>query len=815
MKKVFFCLIFQVLSSLLFSEIVIVRVQTKSFQDRLELVNAGYDISGIGKDFLDVTIEKSDLHKLNSSFSTQIIRTEKDMIHALQTRDGVIPGFHTYDEVVDSLQTLEVLNPSICSLQDIGDSLGKEYALTNDEYDDLRHEIYAFKISDNVDSDEDEPQYFFLGAHHAREPSSTEAVLAIIHELVTGYNNSDPEILDIVNNKEIWFVPIVNPNSHALVVEEQQTGWRKNIRDNDQNGLINRNQDGVDLNRNYGFHWNYVPNSYPQNHPTYQGTAPFSEPETQSIRDFLRSKNFVAGISFHSAGQYVMYPYGNIIDALAPDNDAIAQLAETMADVMPSFYSTNFNYTPQQSWEMYPAQGVFSDWAYGELGIFSYCVELCTSQIPSIDEVEHVREHIFDLATVLLNRDEKSTLTGIVTNANTNHPLEAKILIQNYDDQAMYKEPYTTNSSTGRYYRFLLPGTYRIKIEAEGYETSFHTIEINDLSPTELNVPLQPKSEYSKSLTIVEQNHLPIPELELWHNNTYLGLTDSAGQITLNNLTLDEYFLHTYSIDKDYSTFSIHRNTADDSIIMLHEAQLIDNFETISRDWVLSNNWQITEDVLFTVSPALTSNFSGVTNQATLPNIEILDYENPVLALDLRVIFETFSTLEVKIIDQDSNQNITKIFSGDLDWSTIYFPLESFRGKTISLVIRERMESNDQLDTCFIDNIKIYQFQDALVENQNMINKSTILHQNFPNPFNPETSIAFTLAQDSQVNVSIFNLRGQKIKTICDDHFESGSHTFVWSGKNDLGESVSSGVYFYKLNIDGKSSKIMKCLLLK
>ncbi len=93
--------------------------------------------------------------------------------------------------------------------------------------------------------------------------------------------------------------------------------------------------------------------------------------------------------------------------------------------------------------------------------------------------------------------------------------------------------------------------------------------------------------------------------------------------------------------------------------------------------------------------------------------------------------------------------------------------------------------------------------------------KKCVLHHNYPNPFNPETTISFSLPNDSKVNLTIYNIRGQKVKTLVNEKFDKGFHKLVWDSKDTFGKEVSSGVYFYRLVSDGKSVKTRKMLLLK
>jgi len=92
---------------------------------------------------------------------------------------------------------------------------------------------------------------------------------------------------------------------------------------------------------------------------------------------------------------------------------------------------------------------------------------------------------------------------------------------------------------------------------------------------------------------------------------------------------------------------------------------------------------------------------------------------------------------------------------------------------------------------------------------------SNIQIQNYPNPFNPSTTIKFSILNDSKIDISIFNIKGQKIKTLTHKNFTKGPHSIIWNGEDETGKYVSSGVYLYKLNVNGKIEAMKRCLLLK
>jgi len=97
----------------------------------------------------------------------------------------------------------------------------------------------------------------------------------------------------------------------------------------------------------------------------------------------------------------------------------------------------------------------------------------------------------------------------------------------------------------------------------------------------------------------------------------------------------------------------------------------------------------------------------------------------------------------------------------------------------------------------------------------NVVQDIDIQLSNYPNPFNPITIIEFSVQNDSNVELVVFNIKGQNIKTLVQHEFTAGLHSINWDGNNDSGHPVSSGIYYYKLSLNGKTEAINKCLLLK
>ncbi len=97
-------------------------------------------------------------------------------------------------------------------------------------------------------------------------------------------------------------------------------------------------------------------------------------------------------------------------------------------------------------------------------------------------------------------------------------------------------------------------------------------------------------------------------------------------------------------------------------------------------------------------------------------------------------------------------------------------------------------------------------------ENEIIPNSSNL--NNYPNPFNPTTTINFSIQSNTEVELTIYNIKGQKIKTLADSNFEKGDHSVIWNGSDEAGNSASSGIYLYKLKTKD-NQKTNRMLLLK
>ena len=310
----------------------------------------------------------SELFLLDDSLSSGYVSTEDFLSDFFLNNESVRTEYYTYETMTALLHDIQDLRPDIVSLE----SLGRTYE---------NREMWAVRVT-GPGEPAGRPGALFVGAHHAREWISFEVPIAILETLVYGYE-VDTRITWLVDNRDIWIVPMINPDGVAFM-QETGTNWRKNRQPWRGDPIWGAPRPiGVDLNRNYGYMWG-APNIATTQNPfsdTYRGPEPFSERETRAIRDLAARESFVTAISYHSYSELVLYPWGHA-RIPPPDEEVFRLVGSTMADMT--------NYTLMQACDLYPASGDTTDYLYAEHGILAYTFELAKEFIPPPEEInEH------------------------------------------------------------------------------------------------------------------------------------------------------------------------------------------------------------------------------------------------------------------------------------------------------------------------------------------------------------------------------------------------------------------------------------------
>jgi hypothetical protein len=314
------------------------------------------------------------------------------------TTGGVAKHF-TFQEMQNELDEMRALYPNLITVKT---SLGTT---------DQGRPIYMVRLSDNADTDENEPEVYLNAVHHAREPISMTQLIFFMWHLLENYD-TDKEVQTLVNSTEMYIVPCVNPDGYVYNYTQNSSGgsmWRKNRHLNADNTY------GVDNNRNYGYNWGGNGSSTVTSSETYRGAAPFSEKENITLRNFCNSRQFVTQFNFHSYSDLLIYPYGYITPNNNPEIPLFNQLSSFLTE------DNNFPYGNCYSMLGYLASGCAEDWAYGEQTtkgkVYGFTPEIGSAS----DGFYPAASRIIPLcnSTVVMNRNllKVSTKYGLVTSS--------------------------------------------------------------------------------------------------------------------------------------------------------------------------------------------------------------------------------------------------------------------------------------------------------------------------------------------------------------------------------------------------------------
>lgn len=259
---------------------------------------------------------------------------------------GSMGGFLTLSEIYDDLDLMEALYPNLITVRK---QIGNFKTVDGNK-------IYFVKISDNPNIDENEPEVLYTALHHAREPLSMSQMLYFMWNLLENYGR-DSMITKLVNNRELFFIPCVNPDGYKYneTTDPQGGGyWRKNR---------NPNPDdiGTDLNRNYGEGWAYDNDgSSPLgSSETYRGNGAFSEIETKALKEFCITRHFSITMNYHTFGDKLIIPWG-YLDKPTEDSTQFLSMAQDMVRY------NHFEIGTSSQTLGYKVNGVADDWMYGE-----------------------------------------------------------------------------------------------------------------------------------------------------------------------------------------------------------------------------------------------------------------------------------------------------------------------------------------------------------------------------------------------------------------------------------------------------------------
>ncbi len=357
-------------------------------------------------------------------------------------------AYHSYSTLTSELQAIAAANPTICELHDIGNSV-------------QGRKLWFMKISDNVSVEEDEPEFKYISTMHGDEPVGMEMCMYLINLLVDDYG-TDPQITNLVDNVEIWIMPLMNPDGYS-----NQSRY---------------NAQGYDLNREFPDRVS-DPNNSTSGRPA----------EVRHVMNWAFGKSSVLSANFHTGALVVNYPYDSDPNpwsnySATPDDALIIEQSLTYSELnSPMYNSWYFNDGIVNGVEWYMIYGGMQDWNYVWMGCNEVTVELSDNKWPSSGQLPGYWNDNRDSMLAYMELCLEG-VRGVVTDSVTGAPVDATVRAVGINHD-VYTDP-----DVGDYHRMLLPGTYSMRFTADGYETqTISSVSVGSGAATRLDVQLVPE----------------------------------------------------------------------------------------------------------------------------------------------------------------------------------------------------------------------------------------------------------------------------------------------------------------------------------
>ena len=680
---------------------------------------------------------------------------------------GSMGGYYTYAEVVQKLDSMRIQYPNLISLK-------QEIATTTEG-----RKVWAVKISDNPDIDESatESAIYFDGLHHAREPQGMASLMYFMYWLLDNYA-SNPEAAYLVNNREIFFIPVVNPDGYAYNQQTNPNGggsWRKNRRNN--SGSY-----GVDLNRNYSYKWGYdnIGSSNTPSSDTYRGPSAASEPEISGIQNFVNIIHPQIAFSMHSVAERVLNPYGYADSIIIYEK--YSEFANDFAT------NTNYLYGTVSQMLSYTSNGTTRDY-FQSIGSMCWVIECAGSDFWPL------QSEIIPLASVNLKMFKYLTWVG-----------------GNMVDMQHYF------------------------VVGKGYAEKNDTLELQvgiknkGLSKTAKNVSVTLTTNYPNVVPLLSSiNYDSIQSRQIKSNTTPFAfrLTNSANLLDEISFVVS---VKQEGVEVNVDTLKV--------VVGKTNTIFFDNAESGITNWTRGGN-QLQWDTSFCDSWSGSKSFAdsrygntknSTTNQFTTTNpISLTNTVNPRLEFFAKWALERTTTTVYDYariqISTDNGSTWTSLpgkytvtgggqpsYSGIQTWVKESINLNAYKNLNVKFRFTMYTDSGEPGDGFYYDDFKVVDYSSTATEISGISNEIPTrfnLYQNYPNPFNPTTNIKFDIAKTAFVKIVIFDVLGREVNTLVNSEIQPGKYSVNW----DAGLH-NSGIYFVKINA-GDYSEIKRMALVK
>lgn len=356
--------------------------------------NAGFTVEVMIADVIDYYVQNSTAPApKNTSCGNSPLDT---ITNPTNFHLGTYAGYYTYSEYLTELDEMYAAYPNL-----ITQKMGVPATPVDTTLEG--RPLYYVKISDNPTTDEAEPEVLYTSIHHAREPGSLIQNIYFMWYILENYG-TDPEITFLVDNTELYFIPMINPDGYVYNETTNPNGGGMHRKNRRNVGFTNK---GVDLNRNYSYQWGTTGvdlNNYDSD--VYPGTNPFSENETKIVKWFIENHNIEFASNAHTHGDLLLFPVGATVQEMAVDHDYFQNYTSHMAQ---------FNgFQAMKSSGLYPASGDSDDYMYKDHGVFAITPEIGNGFWPPMSAIEGMcKDMLFPNVTMSLLPHKYATIEDL------------------------------------------------------------------------------------------------------------------------------------------------------------------------------------------------------------------------------------------------------------------------------------------------------------------------------------------------------------------------------------------------------------------
>ncbi len=382
---------------------------------------------------------------------------EPFMVDEINIRDITDWNFYpTYEGYVSIMEQFAANYPDICEVFSIGQS-------------EQGRELLFARITDNVGSNEGEPQFMYTSTMHGDETAGYVLMLHLIDHLLSEYGNND-RITNMVDNLEIWINPLANPDGTYAAGNHTV------------NGATRYNANIVDINRNF---------PDPEDGPHPDGNE--WQPETVAFMEVAEDNHFVLSCNIHGGEEVCNYPW-DTWSHLTADNDwwvyVCREYADTAQFYSPPGYLTSFNNGITNGYAWYTISGGRQDYmTYFHQGR-EFTLEISNTKL--LPETQLTNWWNYNYRS-LLNYMEQATfgITGRVKDTVSGFPVHAEIYVIGHEEDSSWVY---SHLPLGNYKRFIYEGNYHLRVSASGYDTRLiPNIQVTNRQKTQLNIWLSPE----------------------------------------------------------------------------------------------------------------------------------------------------------------------------------------------------------------------------------------------------------------------------------------------------------------------------------